>query len=99
MIDIEKIGINVSLRLRRVQSGRRYTKIEKTYSLKFWLYWKTKPYPENYIGCGIPTVSKKLGISLEEATKLIVLKLKEALKTVQDKDLKIAIENRLREQQ
>ena len=56
--------------------------------LRAYLFWKNKPYPENYIGCGIGSVSKSLNISCEEASQLLVKKLNELLSQTNDSVLR-----------
>lgn len=95
-IDLAKIGIKVEPIYRR---RGRYSQHDNNeiWKLRIWLFKRDEPYPFNYIGNGTKTICANLGISLKEAKKLLILKLRGLLPSVQDRDLKEKIEKRIRE--
>ena len=85
-MDTSNIGI-------KIEGRERYFSPIK--SLRVWLFWRDKSYPFNFIGMGIPSITKKLGITEKECKKLLVEKLEELLLTLEDEALKIAIEGKI----
>lgn len=83
----ENIGIKIE------EQRRRYKTRGK--GLRIWLFWKNVDYPFSFIGVGVNTITRSLGITKEEAEKLLIGKLEEVLPTLEDEQLKIAVKERI----